>query len=63
MDQEKINQPVIGAIKEVLRGKLTLIASKLLSSEHSKLEDLQWKNKTCGICLTTVKSMNSSLGA
>jgi hypothetical protein len=28
------------AIKEELRGKLTSIASKLLSSQHSKLEDL-----------------------
>jgi len=32
--------PVIGAIKETLRGQLTSIASKLLSSEHTKLEDL-----------------------
>ncbi len=39
-DGEKFNQPVIGAIKEALRGQLTSIASKLLSSEHSKLEDL-----------------------
>ncbi len=30
----------ISAIKEELRGKLTSIASKLLSSEHSRLEDL-----------------------
>jgi hypothetical protein len=30
----------IAAIKEELRGKLTSIASKLLNSEHSKLEDL-----------------------
>jgi hypothetical protein len=34
------DQPVIAAIKEALRGKLTSIASKLLSSEHTKLEDL-----------------------
>jgi hypothetical protein len=34
------DQPVIATIKEVLRGKLTSIASKLLSSEHKKLEDL-----------------------
>jgi hypothetical protein len=34
------NQPVIGAIKEVFRKQLTSIASKLLNSEHSKLEDL-----------------------
>ncbi len=40
MDPTKFNQPVIGAIKEALRGQLTSIASKLLSSEHSKLEDL-----------------------
>jgi hypothetical protein len=31
---------VIGAIKESLRSQLTSIASKLLSSEHTKLEDL-----------------------
>jgi len=31
---------VIKAIKEALRGQLTSIASKLLSSEHTKLEDL-----------------------
>jgi hypothetical protein len=31
---------VIGAIKEGLRGQLTSIASKLLSSEHTKWEDL-----------------------
>jgi hypothetical protein len=31
---------VIGAIKEALRGQLTSVASKLLSSEHTKLEDL-----------------------
>jgi hypothetical protein len=31
---------VIAAIKEALRGKLTSIASILLSSEHTKLEDL-----------------------
>jgi hypothetical protein len=36
----KTVQPVIGAIKEALRGQLTSIASKLLSREHSKLEDL-----------------------
>ncbi len=36
----KTDQPVIGAIKEVLRSQLTSIASKLLSSDHSKLEDL-----------------------
>ncbi len=39
-DPIKTDQPVIGAIKEVLRGQLTSIASKLLSSEHIKLEDL-----------------------
>jgi hypothetical protein len=39
-DPIKTDQPVIGAIKEALRGLLTSIASKLLSSEHSKLEDL-----------------------
>jgi hypothetical protein len=33
-------QPVIGAIKEVFRKQLTSIASKLLNSEHSKIEDL-----------------------
>ncbi len=32
--------PVIGAIKETLRSQLTSIASKLLSNEHTKLEDL-----------------------
>jgi hypothetical protein len=35
-----VDPPVIGAIKESLRGQLTSIASKLLSSEHTKLEDL-----------------------
>jgi hypothetical protein len=39
------NQPVIGAIKEVFRQQLTSIASKLLSSEHSKLEDLSLEEK------------------
>ncbi len=39
-DPDIFNQPVIGAIKEVFRKQLTSIASKLLSSEHSKLEDL-----------------------
>jgi hypothetical protein len=39
-DPNIFNQPVIGAIKEVFRKQLTSIASKLLSSEHSKLEDL-----------------------
>jgi hypothetical protein len=40
-DAEKYaDLPVIGAIKESLRGQLTSIASKLLSSEHTKLEDL-----------------------
>jgi hypothetical protein len=39
-DPIKADQPVIGAIKEELRGQLTSIASKLLSSEHTKLEDL-----------------------
>jgi len=39
-DPNIFNQPVIGAIKEALRGQLTSIASKLLNSEHSKLEDL-----------------------
>jgi hypothetical protein len=40
-DAEKdADLPVIGAIKETLRGQLTSIASKLLSSEHTKLEDL-----------------------
>ncbi len=40
VDQEKINQPVIGTIKEALRGQLTSMASKLLSNEHCKLQDL-----------------------
>jgi hypothetical protein len=35
-----VDLPVIGAIKELLRGQLTSIASKLLSSEHTKWEDL-----------------------
>ena len=35
-----MDQLVIGAIKEVLSCKLTSIASKLLSSQHSRLEDL-----------------------
>jgi hypothetical protein len=39
-DSIKADQPVIGAIKEALRGQLTSIASKRLSSEVSKLEDL-----------------------
>jgi hypothetical protein len=39
-DPIKKDQPVIAAIKEALRGKLTPIASKLLSNEHTKLEDL-----------------------
>ncbi len=39
-DPIKKDQTVIGAIKEALRGQLTSIASKLLSSEHTKLEDL-----------------------
>ena len=39
-DPIKEDQPVIAAIKEALRGKLTSIASKLLTSEHTKLEDL-----------------------
>jgi len=39
-DPTKFNQPVIGAINEVLRSQLTSIASELLNSEHSKLEDL-----------------------
>jgi hypothetical protein len=39
-DLIKEDQPVIAAIKEALRGKLTSIASKLLTSEHTKLEDL-----------------------
>ncbi len=39
-DPNIFNQPVIGAIKEVFRKQLTSIASKLLSSEHSKLKDL-----------------------
>jgi hypothetical protein len=39
-DPDIFNQPVIGAIKEVFRKQLTSIASKLLSSEHSKLKDL-----------------------
>jgi hypothetical protein len=39
-DPIKTNQPVIGAIKEALRGQLTSNASKLLSCEHSTLEDL-----------------------
>jgi hypothetical protein len=34
------DQTTIGAIKEALRIKLVSIASKLLNSEHSKLEDL-----------------------
>ncbi len=40
VDPIKSDQPVIGVIKEGLRNHLTSIASKLLSSEHSKLEDL-----------------------
>jgi hypothetical protein len=39
-DPIKTDQPVIGVIKEVLSSQLTSIASKLLSSEHTKLEDL-----------------------
>jgi hypothetical protein len=39
-DPIKKDQPVIAAIKKALREKLTSIASKLLSSEHTKLEDL-----------------------
>ncbi len=39
-EPNKSDQPIIGPIKEALRGSLTAIASKLLSSEHSKLEDL-----------------------
>jgi len=35
-----VDQTTIGAIKEALRVKLVSIASKLLNSEHSKLEDL-----------------------
>jgi len=38
-DPIKEDQPVIAVIKEALRGKLTSIASKLLSNEHTKLED------------------------
>ncbi len=39
-DPSNEDQPVIEAIKEALRGKLTSITSKLLSSEHTRLEDL-----------------------
>ncbi len=40
-DTEKdTDPPVIGAIKEALRGQLTSIASKLLSSEHTNIKDL-----------------------
>jgi len=39
-DPNNEDQPVIEAIKEALRGKLTSITSKLLSSEHTRLEDL-----------------------
>jgi hypothetical protein len=39
-DQETFNQPIISARKEALRSQLTSIASKLLNSEHTKLEDL-----------------------
>ncbi len=39
-DPIKTDQPVIGAIKEMLRNELTSLASKLLSREHSKLEDI-----------------------
>jgi hypothetical protein len=39
-DPIKTDQHVNGAIKEALRGQLTSTASKLLGSEHSKLEDL-----------------------
>jgi len=35
----------ISAIKEELRGKLTSIASKLLSSQHSRFEDLSEEEK------------------
>ena len=47
MDQTKNDaDPIkISAIKEELRGKLTSIASKLLSSEHSRLEDLSEEEK------------------
>jgi len=62
-DPTNFNQPVIGAIKEVLRGQLTSIAYKLLSSEHSKLEDLLWRSKTCGNLSTTATFTSSSLGS
>ncbi len=39
-DPIKQDQPIIGAIKGALRSSLTSMASKLLSSEHTKLEDL-----------------------
>jgi hypothetical protein len=39
-DPIKSDQLVVGAIKEALRSQLTSIASKLLSNEHTKLEDL-----------------------
>jgi hypothetical protein len=45
-DPNIFNQSVIGAIKEALRTQLTSIASKLLSSEHSKLEDLSLEEQT-----------------
>jgi hypothetical protein len=45
-DPNIFNQPVIGAIKEVFRKQLTSIASKLLSSEHCKLEDLSVEEQT-----------------
>ncbi len=40
-----MDQTTIGTIKEALRVKLVSIASKLLNSEHSKLEDLSEENQ------------------
>jgi hypothetical protein len=59
-DPNIFNQPVIGAIKEVLRKQLTSIASKLLNSEHSK-PIFRWRNKLCGGLLITATSTSSSL--
>ncbi len=39
-DQQKVDQVKISAIKEELRGSLLSIASKLLSSEHTRLHHL-----------------------
>ena len=46
--QNDADPTVIGAIKEALRGQITSIASKLLSSEHTKLEDLSEEEQNLG---------------